>query len=75
MIDVARDVAAALRDQLARQAVLRQLAKAHDRFATEQQEFVAAGAWAEAEGAHQMCVLLLKAYSAEQDDPPPEFIE
>lgn len=69
------DVATALRDRLARQAVLRQLAAAHDRFATEQQEFVAAGAWAEAEGAHQMCVRILKAYGAEQDDPNPRFIE
>lgn len=59
-------------DRAARSSVLRRLSKAHDRFAEQHQLLVASGDWAEAEGAHQMCLRLLRAYVAEMDDPKPE---
>ena len=53
----------------AREAVLKQLATAYDRFCETEQVLVAEGKYAEAEGAHQFAIWLLRAYKAEQDDP------
>ena len=63
-----------LRDAVARQAVIRQLAKAHDRFAEDEQLLKSLGKHVEAEGAHVMAVRILRAYAAEMDDEPPKFV-
>ncbi len=55
-----------------RQAVLRQLAAAYDRLAEEEQILVSEGRYVEAEGAHQVAVRLLRAYTAELDDVKPQ---
>lgn len=65
----------AMRDMLARQAVLRGLAAAHDRFSEEEQQLRLIGKDVEAEGAHVVAVRILRAYTAEMDDPNPRFIE
>ena len=58
--------------QDARKAVLRQLAEAHDRFSEQEQVLVFQGMYAEAEGAHQLALWVLRAYRAEMDDPTPK---
>lgn len=63
-----------LRDMMARKAVIRQLAAAHDRFAEEEQMLRLIGKDVEAEGAHVMALRILKAYTAEMDDVPPKFV-
>jgi hypothetical protein len=60
-----------LRDIAARQASLRALAAAHDRFATVEQVKWAEGDETEAEGAHKYANWVLRAYRAEMDDPEP----
>lgn len=55
-----------------RQAVIRRLAASYDRFADEEQVLVSEGKYAEAEGAHEACRIILRAYQAESDDPTPE---
>jgi hypothetical protein len=59
----------ALRSETAKQAVLRALAEAHDRFSEAEQMYVASGALAMAEGAHTFALIALRAYRAELDDP------
>lgn len=49
-------------------AVLRQLAAAYDRFCELEQVYVAEGRYADAEGAHQFAMWILRAYKAEDDD-------
>jgi hypothetical protein len=56
----------------AQQAVLRQLAHAHDHWSAEQQLLVAQGRPVEAEGAHQLALAALRAYRAELDNPEPK---
>ncbi len=53
----------------ARQAVLRHLAAAHDRWATHEQIAVQQGDYIEAEGAHAFALWVLRAYRAELDNP------
>lgn len=60
-----------LRDISARQACLRRLAEAHDRFAELEQVKWAEGNEAEAEGAHRYANWVLRAYRAEMDDREP----
>lgn len=61
--------------ELARKAVLRRYARAHDDWSVNHQMLVVSGDWAEAEGAHQMARTVLRAYVAEMDDPePPAFV-
>jgi hypothetical protein len=50
-------------------AVLRQLASAYDRFCETEQVYVSEGRYAEAQGAHQFAVWILRAYQAEEADP------
>jgi hypothetical protein len=59
----------ALRNETAKQAVLRVLATAHDRFSEAEQMYVASGQLAMAEGAHTFALIALRAYRAELDDP------
>ena len=54
-----------------RKAVLRQLAAAFDRYAELEQQLALVGDYAQSEGAHQMGVRILRAYTAEMDDPEP----
>lgn len=61
-----------LRDMIARKAVIRQLAAAHDRFAEDEQTLRLVGKDDEAEGAHVIAVRILKAYTVEMDDPKPK---
>jgi hypothetical protein len=56
----------------AKEAVLRQLAFAHDHWSEEEQLLVAQGHPIEAQGAHEYAVAALKAYRAELDDPEPK---
>ena len=58
-------------DEIARAAVLFQLAQAHDRYVNVEKNAYGKGEAAEAEGAHQIQAWLLRAYAAEQDDPKP----
>jgi hypothetical protein len=64
-----------VRDQLARHAVLCQLAVAYDHFAEEEQILIAEGRFVEAQGAHVVGLTVLQAYRAEMDDPKPRGIE
>lgn len=56
----------------ARDAVLRQLALAHDRHSNDEQELVFLGSFELAEEAHVLAVLTLRAFRAEMDDPKVE---
>lgn len=60
-----------VRDVRARQATLRRLAHAHDRFAELEQIAADSGDVYEAEGAHRYAEITLRAYRAECDDPEP----
>jgi hypothetical protein len=53
------------RDELARSAVLLQLAAAHDRFVATERRAWKRDKKAEAEGAHRVATWLLRAYAAE----------
>jgi len=52
-----------------RKSVLRQLAKAHDNFAEQEQVLLAEGRFVESQGAHELAIIILRAYTAEMDDP------
>lgn len=56
----------------AREAVLRQLALAHDRHSADEQELVFLGQFDLADEAHILAVLTLRAFRAEMDDPKVE---
>lgn len=58
-------------DQLAREAVLLQLACAHDHFVEVERRAWKKDNKAEAEGAHRVATWLLRAYAIERDDTPP----
>jgi hypothetical protein len=58
-------------DDLARAAVLTQLALAHDRFVDTERMHRKHEEYAAAEGAHRVSVWLLRAYAVERDDPVP----
>lgn len=59
-------------DIAARQAVLRALSEAHDRFTRRHAEFVEAGNKAEAAGAWRYADWCLRAYRAELDNRAPK---
>jgi hypothetical protein len=61
-----------LRDAITRANAIRFYATAYDHFAQEEQVCVAEGRMVEAEGAHQFCRMLIRAYKAEIDDPEPK---
>ena len=52
-----------------REAVLRQLARAHDEFSEREQLATLSGHHIEAEGYHRHALWLIRAYRAELDDP------
>lgn len=56
----------------ARAAVIEQLAVAYEIWAEKEQVLVEAGAYVEAEGAHQYALIVLKAMDAEEYDRPPK---
>lgn len=70
-MDEGRTPVAFLRDIAARQAALRQLAAAHDRFSEMEQLLYAQGDVVDAEGAHKYAMWTLRAYRAEMDDREP----
>jgi len=53
-------------------AVLQQLAKAHDRFAEDEQMLRVKKRHEEANTMHGYALVILRAYMAEKDDPKPE---
>lgn len=57
-------------DEAARQAVLLQLALAHDHFVSTERQAWKHDRKAEAAGARRVSTYLLRAYAAERDDPP-----
>jgi hypothetical protein len=54
-----------------RQAVLLQLATAHTRLVDAERRLWKAGDTVQAEGAHRLAIAVLRAYTAEDRDPPP----
>jgi hypothetical protein len=60
------------RDLAARQAVLKALVNAHERFSSRETEHRAAGNHVLAEGAHRYAVWCLRAYRSELDDRKPK---
>jgi hypothetical protein len=71
---IGEPVAAAIRkrrDKRARDAVLRDIARAHDRFAEEEQMHVLLGNDAESVGAKWYADVTLRAYRAEMREPEP----
>jgi hypothetical protein len=64
-------VVAAIRHRQAKRAVLRDIAKAHDRFAEEEQMHVLLGNDTEAVGAKWYADVTLRAYRAEMREPEP----
>lgn len=65
------DVIGLLRDVAARREAIYRYAKAHDRFAEQEQELVTEHP-VEASGAHEYALIALRAYRAEMDDPTPK---
>lgn len=63
---------AAQMNDKARQAVLIQLAVAHDHWSDEEQVLAVQGKPIEAQGAHELALRCLRAYRAELDDPKPK---
>ena len=63
---------AMLRDDHARFAALQTYSKAHDRYAELEQRLVGQGKHIEAEGAHQMGLIALRAWLAENENPEPK---
>jgi hypothetical protein len=55
-----------------RAAVIRRLAAAYDKFAEEEQELAGLGWYERSTIAHGYCLIVLRAYRAELDDPTPE---
>jgi hypothetical protein len=53
----------------AREAVLDRLGAAYEKFCELEQTLVHEGRYADAEGAHQYGMWVLRAYTAEMDDP------
>ena len=64
-----------LRQATARRTALYAYAQLHDRFAELEQVYVAAGEYDRADDAHQVAVLVLRAYTAEMDDPATPTID
>lgn len=60
-----------LRDGKARHEAMLRYAKAHDTFAELEQRLKGEGKDIEAEGAHQMGLIAVKAWLKERDDPAP----
>lgn len=61
--------------EVARGAVLHQLAFAHDHWSEEEQRLKGEGKPIEAQGAHELALAALRAYRAELDNPePPEAV-
>lgn len=58
-------------DEQARSAVLYQLAQAHDHFAELEQTYHLVGSEIPAEGARRFAARILRAWTAECDDPEP----
>jgi hypothetical protein len=58
-------------EMAAKSAVLRQLAHAHDHWSEQEQLLRLQADAIQAEGAHQMALVTLKAYRAELDNPEP----
>jgi hypothetical protein len=56
----------------AKEAALRQLAHAHDHWSEQEQVLRVTGTHVEAEGAHQLALVALRAYRAELDNPEPK---
>lgn len=56
---------------MSRNLVIRQYAAAYDRLAEDEQIAVARGEYDRAQEAHELAMVVLRAYRAEMDDPEP----